>query len=175
MQFRKATEKDIDAIAQIYANIHTAEERGEATIGWERGVYPERITAENALARGDLFVEVEPGTSEIVGTAILNKIQVETYAGAPWEAEVPDEEVYVMHTLVIDPGQKGKGYGQAFARFYEEQARELGCTYLRIDTNAKNKAARTMYRRLGYREIDIVPCTFNGMPGVDLVLLEKRV
>ncbi|CCX75214.1 acetyltransferase GNAT family [Dorea sp. CAG:105] len=32
-----------------------------------------------------------------------------------------------------------------------------------------------MYKRFGYREADIVPCEFNGIPGVQLVLLEKRL
>ena len=44
----------------------------------------------------------------------------------------------------------------------------------RIDTNARNTAARAMYRKLGYKEIGTVPTTFNGIPGVDLVLLEKN-
>ena len=37
---RKATEKDIKAIAAIYEDIHTEEEKGNLTIGWQRGVYP---------------------------------------------------------------------------------------------------------------------------------------
>ena len=42
---RKATEKDIKAIAEIYEDIHTEEEAGNLTIGWERGVYPTEATA----------------------------------------------------------------------------------------------------------------------------------
>ena len=45
----------------------------------------------------------------------------------------------------------------------------------RMATNAKNTAARAMYRKLGYAEIAIVPTVFNGIPGVDLVLLEKHL
>ena len=43
---RKAARADLDAVCRIYDQIHTAEERGEAAIGWQRGVYPERETAE---------------------------------------------------------------------------------------------------------------------------------
>jgi len=32
-----------------------------------------------------------------------------------------------------------------------------------------------MYKSLGYKEIGIVPCKFNGIDGVNLVLLEKKV
>ena len=44
-----------------------------------------------------------------------------------------------------------------------------------MDTNARNEAARAMYRKLGYREIGIVPTVFNGIEGVQLVLLEKKI
>ena len=46
---RKAARADLDAVCRIYDQIHTAEERGEAAIGWQRGVYPERETAESPL------------------------------------------------------------------------------------------------------------------------------
>lgn len=37
----------------------------------------------------------------------------------------------------------------------------------------KNKIARNLYKSLGYEEIDIIPCVFNGLEGVNLVLIEK--
>ena len=54
-------------------------------------------------------------------------------------------------------------------------ARENGCTVQRMDTNAKNAAARRLYQKLGYAELDIVPCIFNGIPNAQLVLLEKKL
>ena len=81
----------------------------------------------------------------------------------------------VLHTLAIDPAQRGHGYGPAFVRFYEDYAREHGCPYLRIDTNKINANARRMYAMLGYNEIGIVPCNFNGIPGINLVLMEKKL
>ena len=56
MTFRKATQADIPAIAEIYSDIHTQEENGEVTIGWIRSVYPTEATAQTALTRDDLFV-----------------------------------------------------------------------------------------------------------------------
>ena len=171
MKIRKATQNDIDAVEKLYDAIHTAEENGKQTIGWIRGIYPVRKTAEMALERDDLFVLEDAG--EIRGTGILNKIQVDSYADGRWEHEVPDEQVCVLHTLVIDPGSAGKGYGKAFIEYYEAYAREIGCTELRIDTNARNVVARAMYKKHGYTEIGIVPTVFNGIEDVQLVLLEK--
>ena len=168
---RKACKADIPAITAIYDRLHDAEEAGKAEIGWVRGVYPTQGTAQAALERGDLFVMEEGG--KVVGAAILNQTQVPEYYGAPWEFLARDEEVMVLHTLTIDPNTAGKGYGKTFVAFYEQYARENGCRVLRMDTNRRNARARKMYAGLGYREIGIVPCDFNGISGIGLVLLEK--
>ncbi len=171
--FRKATEKDIDRINEIYDEIHDAIEAGTVTTGWIRGIYPTRKTAETAVAAGDMFVEEIEGT--IVAAARINKEQVPEYADAAWAVDAPADEVMILHALVVSPKIKGKGYGTAFVDFYEKYALESGCPHLRMDTNAKNSAARGLYKKLGYTEASIVPCVFNGIDGVQLVCLEKNL
>ena len=81
----------------------------------------------------------------------------------------------VLHTLSVDPAAAGKGIGTGFVGFYERYALEQGCRFLRIDTNAVNTRARRLYRRMGYTEADILPCCFNGIDGVNLVCIEKKL
>lgn len=170
---RKAEISDLNAVDGLYREIHDAEEAGLITTGWIREIYPVRATAEAALARGDLFVLEENG--RILGSGIINQLQVDVYEGASWKYQVPDDQVCVLHTLVISPAARGKGYGREFIRFYEAYALGHSCSELRIDTNERNQAARVMYSKYGYHEIDIVPTTFNGIAGVNLVLLEKQI
>ena len=170
---RKATEKDIKAIAAIYEDIHTEEEAGRLTIGWERGVYPTEATAADSIAKGDMFVCERDG--QVVAAAKINKEQVDAYYGAPWESPAADEDIMVLHTLVVSPSVQTSGIGKEFVKFYEEYALENGCPYLRMDTNERNERARGFYKKTGYKEIAIVPCVFNGIDGVNLVLLEKKL
>lgn len=171
---RIANEKDVSAIAAIYEAIHDREEAGEITTGWLRGIYPTEKTARASCARGDeMYVLEEDG--EIRAAARINQDQGEEYADCQWQYPAEDREVLVIHTLVVDPKWNGHGYGTAFVKFYEDMAREMGCRYLRMDTNARNAQARAMYKHLGYSEPGIVPCVFNGIPNVNLVLLEKKV
>ena len=44
-----------------------------------------------------------------------------------------------------------------------------------MDTNVKNARAREMYKKLRYKEIGVIPTVFNGIEGVNLVLLEKKL
>ena len=171
---REAVQADIPQVAAIYDRILTEEEQGRAVVGWIRGVYPTERTARDALEAGTLFVLEQEG--KIAAAAKIDRNQVPEYDNAPWRyPDAPDSQVMVLHTLVVDPAFAGRGCGKQFVAFYEEHARACGCPYLRMDTNAKNAAARRLYSRLGYWEAGIVPCAFNGIPDVQLVCLEKKL
>ena len=171
---RKATEKDVNAIAAIYEAIHDEEEAGHITTGWIRGVYPTLETAKASCAKGDeMYVLEEDGV--IRAAARINQDQGEEYQDCPWQYPAEDSQVLVLHTLVVDPKWNGHGCARAFVSFYEQLGREMGCTCLRMDTNARNKTARAIYAHLGYAEPGIVQCVFNGIPNVDLVCLEKKI
>ena len=121
---RKATAEDIPAIAAIYDEIHDREEAGEVTTCWLRGVYPVKKTAEDAVARGDMYVQVvsggDPDTAgQVVGTAILNQLQVDVYADGEWQYPAEDSEVMVIHTLIISRKTDLKGLGSDFLAYYE--------------------------------------------------------
>lgn len=171
--FRKAGMQDLDCIEELYNQIHTEEEAGRTTVGWIRTVYPTRQTAAESIDAGDMFVLEEEG--RVVAAARINKEQVPEYANAAWTENAPADEVMVLHTLVVSPREKGRGCGTRFVAFYEDYARRHGCRYLRMDTNRRNTAARALYKKLGYTEVSIVPCEFNGIPGVQLVCLEKTL
>ena len=174
LTFRPGTAADIPAVCRIYDKILDREERGPETTGWRRGIYPTRETAEAMLAAGEMTVLEKDGA--VAAAARINGEQVDCYAKAAWEhADAPADRVLVIHTLVVDPDEKGQGLGSAFMAYYEERARQLGRPYLRIDTNVKNLPARRLYAHLGYREAGVVPCTFNGLSHIGLVCLEKTL
>lgn len=171
--FRLASDDDVTAIANIYDAIHTIEETGPKGIGWIRSIYPTKDTARQAVEAGEMYVLEKDGAVAAAGK--INKEQMPAYAEVNWLYPAKDEEVLVLHTLVVDPKYSRKGYGREFAMEYERMAREGGCKVLRIDTNAINSRARNMYSSMGYREAGIVPCVFCGIPDVDLVCLEKKL
>ena len=170
---RLATHNDIEVVTAIYDHIHKMEAEGLVCIGWNPSVYPVRTTAEKAIQRGDLFVFEQEGI--IMASAIINRTQVPVYATGQWAFPAADDEVMVLHTLTVDPACGGRGIGRQFVAFYEDYALREGCPILRLDTNAVNSIARKMYPSLGYREAGIVPCIFNGIPNVQLVLFEKSL
>ena len=141
--FRKADMKDIASVASIYQKIHEEEQKGRLKIGWLPDVYPVENTARDAFERQELFVFEEEG--KIKASAIINQSQVDVYAGGTWKYPAKAKEVMVLHTLVVSPDAGRKGIGSKFVDFYEAYARARGCRVLRMDTNEKNVAARSLY------------------------------
>lgn len=171
VRIRRAAEEDIPAITAIYDAVLQKEEQGQYTIGWIRGIYPTEDTAKTAVECGDMFVMEEDG--RIIASARINHEQMPAYALVSWSVDVPDEKVMVMHTLTVDPEMNGHGAGDRFIQFYEGYSLQKGSHVLRIDTNERNLNARRKYDAAGYTECGIIPCEFNGIPGVRLVCLEK--
>ena len=170
---RRGKESDTEQIAAIYERIQDNEERVKALTGWKKGIYPTIEDARDMLEKNELFVMEAEG--RVVASARINKAQVDVYSKVKWEYDAPDDKVMVLHTLAVDPLEKGRGYGTAFVGFYEKYALENGCHFLRMDTNAINIPARGLYKKLGYKEVGIVHCDFNGINGIDLVCLEKKI
>lgn len=170
---RKAVPEDIDTIAGIFDRILDEEEKGTCAIGWKRGIYPTRSTALSALEKGELFVLENEGA--VVAAMRLNHEQEPEYANCRWEYPADESQIMVAHTLVVDPAAKGRGWGRQMVAFYEKYAREHGCPYLRMDTNAINARARALYQSLGYKEVGITPCVFHGIGDVNLVCIEKKL
>lgn len=173
-EFSVATAEDFASVMRIYDDVLTECESGRMSVGWVRGIYPTKDTVNSALSAGDLYVERD-ANGTVVACGRINTVQVDVYEGADWQYKAEPGLVTVLHTLAVLPSEKGKGYGSRFVRFYEALAKQWGRPFLRMDTNEKNAAARALYKKLGYREIGIVPCVFNGIAGVGLVLLEKKI
>lgn len=111
MLVRKAVPADIPAVTAIYEALLDREERGELSTGWTRGVYPTEQTALDALAAGTLYVLEDGG--RVAAAAKLDQNQMAQYSQCTWRHDAPPEQVLVLHTLVVDPTVKGKGYGTA--------------------------------------------------------------
>ena len=171
---RRAVKEDIEAVLEIYDAILRKEETtGEELVGWVRGIYPTRKTAEDALKNGTLFVCQHDG--RVVGSAKIDNVQAPEYVECNWEHDVPYDKVLVLHTLSVHPELSGRGYGSELVNFYEARAREMGCDYLRIDTNVKNIPARRIYEKHGYERAGTVKCSFKEINDVYLACFEKKL
>ncbi len=60
-----------------------------------------------------------------------------------------------IYDIVIDPAQRGRGYGRAAMEALEPLARSLGFDTIRLHVFGHNAVARHLYATVGYAETDV--------------------
>lgn len=65
-----------------------------------------------------------------------------------------DENIGSIHNVYIYPEFRGRGYSKLIMYELEKRAKELGYLFLRLDTGGFNHVAQSLYKKLGYIEID---------------------
>lgn len=171
---RRAVEADLQAIARIYDEILTQEERRPVSYtNWQRGKYPTIVHARRALEAGTLWAAEEQG--ELYGAFVLNAEQLPEYNHIPWRFKADPGRVGVIHTLVVSPRWSGRGKAREMVRFCEEESRRQGKQVMRLDTYEGNLPANQMYPRLGYRLAGGTEFFFQGFIHEILNCYEKRL
>ena len=170
---RFATAADLDGIETIYDAILTHEEAGPVYTNWQRGKYPTRSHAQQALDAGTLYVGEDNGF--LWGVVNLNGIQLPEYDDIPWGISAEREQVGVIHTMSIHPAASGQGRARQMVTFCEEEARRLGKTVIRLDTWEGNVPANAMYPKLGYTFAGATEFFFQGFIHEILNCYEKKL
>ncbi len=72
-----------------------------------------------------------------------------------------DDEAHLL-LLAVDAARRGGGVGAALMRWLEAAALTAGIAIVHLEARASNAAALAFYRRLGYREIELVHGMYAG-------------
>lgn len=146
---RQAVITDLESIEEGYREHFLHEKKYGAYTVFREGVYPTRKDAEKALRNNALYVFEENGI--VLGSIILDGHQPDEYRNIAWASQAADEEVTVIHLLMVKPCAAGKGVGSALVNFAAETAKQRYCTVIRLDTGEQNVPAVSLYKKLGFQ------------------------
>lgn len=87
-------------------------------------------------------------------TGIILILEVDGVVGGMGRIDTWDEGISEVHNIWIVPAFRGKGFAIRLMGELEARAREYGFGIMRLDTARFNVAAQSLYRKLGFSEID---------------------
>ena len=146
---RKATFDDIELIEDTYNEHFKHEMKHGAFTVFKKGIYPTRKDAEKAINVGTLYVYEE--NNGIAGSMIVDKVQPAEYTKIIWEQTFANDEVMVIHLLMVRPSKAGQGIATSLVRYAMELAGNSSCKALRLDTGSQNIPALSLYKKLGFQ------------------------
>ena len=144
---RKATFDDIELIEDTYNEHFKHEKKNGAFTVFKKGIYPTRKDAEKAINVGTLYVYEE--NNGIAGSMIVDKVQPAEYTKISWDQTFANDEVMVIHLLMVRPSKAGQGIATSLVRYAMELAGSRSCKALRLDTGSQNIPALSLYKKLG--------------------------
>jgi ribosomal protein S18 acetylase RimI-like enzyme len=62
-----------------------------------------------------------------------------------------------LYSIAVDAAARGRGVGRRLLERCIDDAHDRGCSVLRLETRADNRAAQALFRRLGFSELDRKP------------------
>jgi ribosomal protein S18 acetylase RimI-like enzyme len=148
---RQAGVDDAYAIAHLYAEVADEVVEREPTVRHvpDRGAVQRRYEAR--LREGDrvVFVAVDNGSVAGFVDAELNlNTEESTYLA-------PGADVYVEE-LVVTGSLRNLGIGTSLMAAVEGWAKQRGARMVTLGTHVSNRAARSFYSAIGYREIGVM-------------------
>jgi len=126
---------------------------------WERTSY--QNTEEIVSQRNGKDVYILFLMKERVGTITLSYEPPFYYRGYSFWKEPNAPAVYVSRLAVL-PDYYGKGFGSALLKFAEDEARQKGIYYIRLDVAANYKKLTDFYLKRGYKIVGKVVFDIEG-------------
>lgn len=171
---RKAALNDVKEIEDTYNEHFQYEiEHGAVTV-FKKGIYPTAKDAEKAIRCGTLYVYEEH--NRILGSIIVDDVQPAEYTKIAWSQLFHDNEVKVIHLLLVRPSMAGKGIASALVRHAIHLAHGDSCKAIRLDTGSQNIPAVSLYQKLGFQIVAMSSMKVGGsVEHKEHLFLEKTI
>ena len=149
---RPVLPEEQDAVAALTAQVYIGE-------GYSNPEYEPALRAVGSrVASATVLVAA-------LGPDLVGAVTVATRGGEWAEQSSPGEAVIRM--LVVSSSARGKGVGEALVRACLDQAREDGCTLVRLSSQTNMQAAHRLYERLGF--VRTPSLDWEPIPGLTLI------
>ncbi len=118
---------------------------------WDE-IYPDRLTVENNIQSGALYVGEAAG--RCCASFAIDQEQPLEYGQIRWSCT--SGSVLVVHRLCVDPIDQGGGVAQLLMEFAERYTGDNDYDAIRLDAFTKNPTAVHLYESRGYRKAGTV-------------------
>lgn len=148
IKFKKASIRDIDQIRTLYWRLLDSSPEYGRILQWKKNIYPNDNDWNNYIVNDEMYLILD--NINVIGAVAVTNAQSKEYRKIHWRVKANDQEVAVVHLLMILPEYQGGGAATAALDEIIKLATDKQKRVVRLDAIGTNVPAQKLYEKYGF-------------------------
>lgn len=148
LRLRKAFTRDLDQIRALYWRLLDSSPKYGQILQWKKDIYPNDDDWNAYISKGEMYLILQD--VDVIGAVAVTNAQSKEYRKIRWTVNSEDQDVAVVHLLMISPEYQGHGVATAALDEIIRLAVEKKKRVVRLDAIGTNVPAQKLYEKYGF-------------------------
>ena len=148
LKLKKAAIRYLDQIRALYWSLLDSSSEYGRILQWKKNIYPNDNDWNNYILNDEMYLILED--MNVIGAVAVTNAQSKEYRKIHWKVKADDQEVAVVHLLMILPEYQGGGAATAALDEIIRLATGKQKRVVRLDAVGTNVPAQKLYEKYGF-------------------------
>ena len=148
LRLKKVSIKDLDQIRALYWRLLDSSPKYGEILQWKKNIYPNEDDWNKYIVKGEMYLILKD--RDAIGAVAVTNAQSKEYRKIYWKVNADDQEVGVVHLLMILPEYQGDGAATAALDEIIKLAAGKKKRAVRLDAIGTNVPAQKLYEKYGF-------------------------
>ena len=148
LKLKKASIRDLNQIRALYWSLLDSSLKYGRILQWKKNIYPNDNDWNKYIINDEMYLILED--INVIGAVAVTNAQSKEYRKIHWKVKADDQEVAVVHLLMILPEYQGGGAATATLDEIIKLVAGKKKRAVRLDAIGTNVPAQKLYEKYGF-------------------------
>ena len=148
LRLKEVSIKDLDQIRALYWRLLDSSPKYGQILQWKKNIYPNDDDWNSYIVKGEMYLILKD--MDVIGAVAVTNAQSKEYRKIHWEVKADDQDVAVVHLLMVLPEYQGDGAATAALDEIIKLAADKKKKAVRLDAIGTNVPAQKLYEKYGF-------------------------
>ena len=148
LRLKEVSIKDLDQIRTLYWRLLDSSPKYGQILQWKKNIYPNDDDWNSYIVKGEMYLILKD--MDVIGAVAVTNAQSKEYRKIHWRVKADDQDVAVVHLLMVLPEYQGDGAATAALDEIIKLAADKKKKAVRLDAIGTNVPAQKLYEKYGF-------------------------
>ena len=148
LRLKEVSIKDLDQIRTLYWRLLDSSPKYGQILQWKKNIYPNDDDWNSYIVKGEMYLILQD--VDVIGAVAVTNAQSKEYRKIHWKVKADDQDVAVVHLLMVLPKYQGDGAATAALDEIIKLAADKKKKAVRLDAIGTNVPAQKLYEKYGF-------------------------